>query len=94
MIFKIGDKVIPHAKTKGMVDLNGSSVWREAKEKGQPYLFVDYIQDDVCYCATKLYGKTEKFAQSDLSLHYFYYMEPEIIDVNYTDLKNQKNLGY
>ena len=39
---KIGMKVIPHSKSYAL-DLHNSQHWKMAQEKGQNYLFVNYI---------------------------------------------------
>lgn len=47
MEFKVGDKVVPHAKSIYTGDeLSKSSVWKRALETGQPCLFVTSIERD------------------------------------------------
>lgn len=41
--FKVGDKVIPHDKTI-WGDLDSSIVWKRARDKGQPYLYVATVE--------------------------------------------------
>jgi hypothetical protein len=41
-LVKIGMKVVPHSKSYAQ-DLHNSQHWKIAKEKGQNYLFVNFI---------------------------------------------------
>jgi hypothetical protein len=41
--YKVGDKVVPHSKSAGYGELQGSCHYKEAMSKGQPYLYVRRI---------------------------------------------------
>jgi len=42
---KVGMKVVPHSKTEGYCNLDKCELYRRAKERGQPFLYVTGIDD-------------------------------------------------
>lgn len=70
--FKCGDMVIPIDKTKGLRDLESSMVWRRAKERNQPFIFVcNWNEDEDAYCCDHYSNEAsgDYYAESDL-IHY------------------------
>jgi hypothetical protein len=49
-MFKVGDKVVPHAKTAtGYMSLESCNYWRKAKEKNQFFLYIIQIKENPNY---------------------------------------------
>lgn len=67
MKFKVGDKVVPHSKSRNGV-LISSEAWQNAQKINQPFLYIVNIRDDF-YCCDEGDGGGDHFNESDLTLY-------------------------
>lgn len=68
-MFNIGDKVVPHTKTR-LGKLEDSNMWRRAQEINQPFLYVQRVDRTLVVCSLNEEDDGgDHFSKSDLTLY-------------------------
>lgn len=91
MEFKVGDRVVPHAKTvPGYGSLEQSAEWAKARDREQPFLYVTWVEKQLgdntpCLICGSYEGQRiegDYFLPDDVTL----YEEPEVVQQEMGDV--------